>query len=75
MYGNYEPVGQSRKNDSSANSQEIPVSIYNVRPEGTEDQFVTSPSGEALGGDFHMRHSERIVKSLHQYDPEFGAAR
>ena len=21
----------------------------NVRPEGTEDQFVTSPSGEALG--------------------------
>ena len=32
-----------------ANSQEIPVSMENVCPEGTENQYVTSLSGEALG--------------------------
>ena len=30
------PVGQSQNEGSSANIQEIPISIENVRPEGTE---------------------------------------
>ena len=44
-------------------------------PEGTEDQYVTSPSGEALGRNVHMRRSERIRNSPQQYNPVFGAAR
>ena len=47
----------------------------NVRPEGTEDQSVTSPSGEDLGRNFHVRHSERIINYSNQYNPLFGAAR
>ena len=47
----------------------------NVRPEGTEDQYVTSPNGEALGRNFHVRRSERIRNSPHPYNPVFGAAR
>ena len=34
--GNYEPIGQAQNYGSSANSQEIPVSMDNVCPEGTE---------------------------------------
>ena len=45
--GNHVPVGQAQNNGSS-DSQETPVSIANVRPEGTEDKSVTFPSGEAL---------------------------
>ena len=45
-----------------------------MRPEGTEDQSVTSPSGEDFGGDFHVRRSERIRKSPQRYHPGFGAA-
>ena len=41
--GNHNPVGQSQ-NDSSSDSQEIPVSMKNGCPDGTEDQSVTSPS-------------------------------
>ena len=47
----------------------------NVSPEGTEDQSVTSPSGETLGRNVHVRHSKRIRKSTQQYNPVFGAAR
>ena len=49
--------------------------MENVRPEGTEDQYVTSPSGEALGRNVHVRRSERIVNSPQRYNPVFGAAR
>ena len=41
-HGNYEPIGQAQNYGSSANSQEIPVSMDNVCPEGAEDQSVTS---------------------------------
>ena len=44
-------------------------------PEDTEDQSVTSPSGEALGSNVHVRHSERIRKSPQRYEPGLGAAR
>ena len=46
----------------------------NMRPEGTEDQYVTSPNGEALGRNFHVRRSERIRNSPQRYNPGFGAA-
>ena len=49
--------------------------MENVRPEGTEEQSVTSPSGEALGRNANLRRSERIRKSPHRYNPGFGAAR
>ena len=43
--------------------------MENMCPVGTEDQYVTSPSGEALGRDFHVRQSERIRKSPQKYNP------
>ena len=73
--GNHGPIGQEQNNGFSANSQEIPVSMENVCPEGTEDQYVTSPSGEDLGRNFHLRRSERIINSPQRYNPGFGAAR
>ena len=45
-----------------------------MRPEETGEQYVTSPSGEALGRNFHVRRYERIKNSPHQYNPGFGAA-
>ena len=47
----------------------------NVRLEGTEDQCLKSPNGEALGRNVHVRRSERIRNSPHWYNPVFGAAR
>ena len=47
----------------------------NMRPGGTEDQFVTSPSGEALGRNFNVRRSERIRNYPQRYNQGFGAAR
>ena len=47
----------------------------NMCTEGTEDQYVTSPSGEALGRNIHVRRSKRIRNSLQRYNPVFGAAR
>ena len=47
----------------------------NVRPEGTEDQPVTSTSGEDLGGNLHVRFFDRIINSSQKYEPGFGAAR
>ena len=44
-------------------------------PEGTEDQYITSPSGEALGRNFYVRRSERIINSPQRYNPVFGSAR
>ena len=49
--------------------------MENVRPEGTEEQYFISPSGEALEGNFHVRSSKCIRKSPHRHDPGFGAAR
>ena len=47
----------------------------NVCPEGTEDQYVTSPSGEYLGRNVNVRRSERIRNYLQRYNPGFGSAR
>ena len=49
--------------------------MYNVRPDGTEDQYITYPRGESLGRNVHVRRSERMIKSSQQYEPGFGAAR
>ena len=50
------PIGQVQ-NYGSSDSQEIPVSMDNVRPEGTKDQSITSPNREALVRNIHMRRS------------------
>ena len=44
-------------------------------PDGNENQYVTSPSGEALGNNVYVSCSERIGISLQRYNPGFGAAR
>ena len=49
--------------------------MYNVCPEGTEYQHVTSPSGESLGRNVRVRRSGRIRKSPHRYNPGFGDSR
>ena len=49
--------------------------MENIHTEGNENQYITSPSGEYLGRNFHMRRSECIRKFTQQYDPVFGAAR
>ena len=72
--GSHAPIGQAQNNVLS-DSQEILVSMDNVRPEETEHQYVTSPRGEDLGSNVHVRRSERIRNSPHQYNPGFGAAR
>ena len=46
-----------------------------VRPEATEDQYVTYPDGKYLGRNVHVRRSKCIRKSQQWYDPGFGAAR
>ena len=73
--GNHAPIGQAQYGGSSANSREIPVSMENVCPDGNGNQYVISPSGEYLGKNVNVRHSERIRNSLQQYNPVFGAAR
>ena len=56
--GTIRPLVIAQNDGSSANSQEIPVSMYNVRPEGTEDQSITSEDGEELRRNVYMRRSE-----------------
>ena len=46
----------------------------NVCPDGNENQYVTSPSGESLGRNVNVRCSERIRNSPQRYKPGFGAA-
>ena len=46
-----------------------------VCTEGTEDQYVTYPSGEALGRNVDVRSSERIRNSQQRYNPGFEAPR
>ena len=47
----------------------------NVCPEGNENQYVTSPSGEALGRNVNVRSSECIRNSPKRYNPGFGDAK
>ena len=47
----------------------------NVCPDGNENQYVTSPSGESLGRNVNVRRSERIRNFPQQFNPGFGAAR
>ena len=54
--GNHAPIAQSQ-NDGSSYSQDIPVPMENVRPEGNEDLSVTYPSVEALVRNVHVRSS------------------
>ena len=54
--GNHAPIGQAHNNGFS-DSQEIPVSMENMRPKGTEDQSVTSTSGDSLVRNVHVRRS------------------
>ena len=61
--GKHAPIVEAQKESYGANSQEIPVSMENVCPEGIEEQYVTSPNGEAFGRNFHVRRSERIRNS------------
>ena len=49
--------------------------MENVRPERTEYQSVTSPSGEALVSNVPERCSGLIRNSPQRYNPVFGAAR
>ena len=49
--------------------------MENVCPEGTEDQYVTYPSGEALVRNVNARRSKRIRNFPPRYNPGFGAAR
>ena len=49
--------------------------MENMCPDGNENQYVTSPSGEALRKNFNVRRSKRIRNSPHRYNPGFGAAR
>ena len=46
--------------------------MENVRHEGTGYQSVTSPSGEALGINVHVRRSKRIIKYPQRYNPGVG---
>ena len=69
------PLVKAQNEGYSANSQEIPVSMENMCPDGNENQYVTSPSGEALGNNVNVRCSERIRNSTQRYNPGFGAAR
>ena len=69
------PIGQEQNGSSSANSQEIPVSMDNVCPDGNENQYVTSPIGEASRRNVNVRRSERIRNYPQRYNPGFGDAR
>ena len=70
--GNHEPIGKSQNSGSSANSREIPVSMDNVSPYWNENQYVTSPSGEALVRNVNVRRSERIRISHSGLTPDLG---
>ena len=58
--GTMRPLVKAQNDGSSANSQEIPVSMENMCPDGNENQYVTSPSGETLGRNVNVRRSECI---------------
>ena len=68
------PIGQAQNNNSS-DIQETPVSMDNVCPDRNENQYFTSPNGEALGRNVNVRRSKRIRNSPQRYNPVFGASR
>ena len=47
----------------------------NVCPDRNENQYITSPNGEALGMNVNVRRSKIIRNSTQRYNPGFGAAR
>ena len=47
----------------------------NMCPDGNENQYITSPSGETLGRNVNVRRSECIRNYPQRYNPGFGAAR
>ena len=47
----------------------------NVCPDGNENQYVTSPSGESLVRNVNVRRFEHIRNSPQRHNPGFGAAR
>ena len=49
--------------------------MLNLRPEGTKEQYFTSPDGEYLGSNVHVRYYDNIKKYPQRYDPVFGAVR
>ena len=49
--------------------------MENMCPDGNENQYVTSPSGEALGKNVNVRRSERIRNFPQRFNPGFGASR
>ena len=56
--GTIHPLVKAENDGSIANSQEIPVSMDNEHPEGTENQSITSEDGEDLRNNVHMRSSK-----------------
>ena len=68
-------LGQLRNCGFITNRQEISVSMENFRPEGTEEQYITSTSGKYLFRSVHVRRSESIRKYPRKFEPVFGAAR
>ena len=75
LMGTMRLLVKAQNDGSSANSQEILVSMDNVCPDGNENQYVTSPSGESLGRNFNVKRSKRIRNSPQRYNTGFGAAR
>ena len=73
--GTMYPFVKAQNDGSSVNSQKIPVSMDNMCPDGNENQYVTSPSGEYLGKNVNVRRSKCIRNSLQRYNPGFRAAR
>ena len=56
--GTMRPLVKAQDDGSSANRQEIPVSMDNERPYGTEYQSIISADGEDLRRNVHAGRSE-----------------
>ena len=71
----YVPVDKVQNNGSRTNRKDILVSMKFFYPEGTEDQYFTSLSGETLVWGLHMKHSKRNSKSQHRSNQGFRGKR
>ena len=49
--------------------------MENIHSKGTEEKSITSPSGESLGKNIHMRRSKHVIKYSHRYDTVLRASR
>ena len=56
--GTMRPFIKAQNDGSSANIQDIPVSMDNERPEGTEYQSTTTKDGEDLRRNAHVTRSK-----------------